>query len=206
MLTVSGLSILSTCIKCFGKIYEQHGYLEILITYCYYDPIACLDRWSWGPISPKAVLILYQKCIQFWTDTINKQDVINVSSYNSKSHPPPVVHSDSNVTLLKIRKMMLFIHFLNCVLCVHNITLWKKQGGKFSCLHIFGGILSSPAAFLCKEYIYPRYTFKFDMKSNLNYFLVCLSGISEGFLCRFLKFSYFLVLSFYIFYQSNFCL
>ena len=90
----------------------------------------------WGLISLKAVLIFPKNFLNFRSDMIEKQDIINLSSYCSKNYPS-VVLSDFEVTFLGERGGCSFLLFLYHVLFMHNVTELKKYAVKFPCSPTF---------------------------------------------------------------------
>ena len=73
-------------------------YLEVFCMYSN-DLMDSENRWSCGLISLETILIFPKNFFNFWSDTIEKQGIINLSSYSSKNHAS-VVLSNSKVIFL----------------------------------------------------------------------------------------------------------
>ena len=132
--------------------------------------------------------------LNFRSDMMEKQGIINLSSYSIKSYAS-VVLSDSRVTFLGERSMQPFIHF-SFVYIQHCII-------EEVCLQIFlssklhGGIFSRPAAFLHFIFFFNTVSSSFSINCpsliiswQLIIFWIGLSIISERFPSRFLKCSF----------------
>ena len=82
-----------------------------LCTYSFDDLIDCQNLWCCGSISLKTILIFHKNFLNFRLDTIEKQDIINFSSYNSKGYASVDI-SDSEVSFVRGRCSLSFISLL----------------------------------------------------------------------------------------------
>ena len=81
------------------------------------DPMDNQNLWNCGSISPKTILIFSKNSLNFWSDTIEKQRIIKLSSYNSS-----MFLSDFEVTFLDEGNDVAFRPFLYCVLFIYSVT------------------------------------------------------------------------------------
>ena len=107
------------------KSNKQEYCLEICGIYSFDDS----TNLSWRLISLKNFLIFPKNFLNFRSDTIENQGIINLSSYRSKSYAS-VELSYSKVTLCRL---------LFCVLFKHSVTWSKKYIIKFPYLPYFRG-------------------------------------------------------------------
>ena len=105
-------------IKCLEEIYCYN----IFCKYIFNDSTDWQNLWSCGSISPKAVLIFPKNFLDSRSDTIDKQGIINFSSYNSNSYAFLIL-SDSKVNFLgegddaAFRPFIVFyLYFINLVI------------------------------------------------------------------------------------------
>ena len=94
--------------------------MEIFSMYSFDDLMNIQNLWRFRSISPKSVLILPKNFLNFRLDTIEKQGIINRSSYSSKSHVSEVFFYDSEITFLK--EDTAFHLFLYWVLFIDSIA------------------------------------------------------------------------------------
>ena len=80
-------------------------------------------------------------------NAIEKQSIINLSCYRSKSFAS-VVLGDSMVTFLREGEDAILCPSLYCVLVIYGIAKRSSKSSNFLIFHTSGGILSRPAAFL----------------------------------------------------------
>ena len=106
-----------------------------------------------GLIFLKTILIFPKNFLNFWFDTVEKQSIINLSSYRNKSYAS-VVLSDSKMTFLRkedasFRPLLYWILYIN----------WRSQSSNFCVYHISGVILLKPAAFLFLIFVKTTFVF-----------------------------------------------
>ena len=105
-------------VKCLGEIYKQDCYLK---TFCsnYYDSTNCQNLKLWIDFSKNLFRFFFfffpKKFLYFWFNVIEKQSIIHLSCYRSKSYALVIPRS----------------HFLGrgrCSFCPswHHITVPKK--------------------------------------------------------------------------------
>ena len=82
-----------------GEICEEYCCLEILWSYSFDDLTDCQNLWGFGVIPSKAILIFLKSFLDFRSYMIEKQGIINLSSYSSLSYTF-VVLWDSLVSFL----------------------------------------------------------------------------------------------------------
>ena len=97
--------------KCFEEINEQVWPREFFFTYSFDNSSDIQDLRSCGSISPKTIQIIPENLLDLGCDTIEKQNIVDLSSYSSKSYAS-VVLSDSKVTFLEERDDEVFRPFL----------------------------------------------------------------------------------------------
>ena len=81
----------------------------------------CQNLWSSEAISSEVVLVFPMNFLDFGSDTIAKQGIMNLGNNGSKSHIS-VVFSDSEIVFLGDREDAAFSPFLFCVLFVHSVA------------------------------------------------------------------------------------
>ena len=101
---------------CSDEIYKQLCWLEIFCAYSD-DSTNRQNLTSCGSISPKTVLIFPKNIHNFRSNMIEKQVILNFSSYSSKSYAS-VVLWDSEVIVLGVSEEAAFYPFLAYVLSV----------------------------------------------------------------------------------------
>ena len=86
-------------IKCLGEVYKQLFCLEIFCMNSFDDSVDCQNLWC-GSISLKSILIFPKNFLNSRFDNVEKQSIINFSSYRSKYYAT-VVLDDSEATFLR---------------------------------------------------------------------------------------------------------
>ena len=71
------------------------------------------NLWSGGSSSPKTVLIFPKNFLDFRFDTVEKESIINLNSYRSKSYAT-VVLNDSEINFFEEEANVAFWQFLFC--------------------------------------------------------------------------------------------
>ena len=91
------------------------------------------NLWYCRSISLKAILIFPKNFLDFKSDLIDKQGIINLSSHSSKNYASVVLHH-SELTPLGEGENAAFCPFLNCALFIHSVTLSLKS---YVCVYIY---------------------------------------------------------------------
>ena len=85
----------------------------------YYDSTDCPSLQCCGSISPKTILILSKNFLNFWFNAIEKQSIIDLSRYGSKSYAS-VVLGVSKVTFLRNGEDSAFCLSPYCLLVIYE--------------------------------------------------------------------------------------
>ena len=109
----------SKAIKCLGEIYKQNT-LRYFCMFSFDNLTNCQNLRSCRLISLKTILIFPKNFCNFRLDMIEKLNIINLSSYSSKSYASLVL-SNSEVTFLGKGRMQLFIYFI-LVFCLNTLS------------------------------------------------------------------------------------
>ena len=175
-------------IKCLGEIYEQLCCFEILCTNFFDDSTDNQNLWSCGSFSPRTVLIFPENFLDCEFDAVEKQSIINLSSYKCKCYIS-VVLKDSKATFLWEGEDAAFCPFLFCVLFIDSVAKPKKYVIKIPSLPYFWGYFVEACSFsvfdFCHYYV-KFFLHKLSLMDVLlainkfcDWFINDLSGVSK---------------------------
>ena len=102
-------------------MHKQKCFLKIFFMYSFDDSTDIQNLRSCGSISPKTILIFPKNFLNFSSVTIEKQSIVNLSNYSSKSYTS-VVLSDSELAFFWRGKMQLFFPILYHVLVIYGVA------------------------------------------------------------------------------------
>ena len=122
---------------------ESNAFISRFFYKCSFDDLMNIHNlWSCGSTSPKTVLIFPKNFLDFRSDTIEKQNVINLNGYGCKIYGS-VAFGDSKVSSFGEGNDAVFRAFLCCILfitqhykieqvCHQNVLV--SQTSKYHCL------------------------------------------------------------------------
>ena len=102
--------------------------LRFFCTYSFGDLIDSQNLWSYVLISPKTILIFPKNFIDFWFDTVEKQNIINLSHESYAS----IVLNNSQVAFLGKGEDAAFYLFISCVLFLDSVAKNKDVSHQIS--------------------------------------------------------------------------